>query len=123
MAIKITYALLSQIIPAVQKLRAVDKGASIVERARIARFVKPIWTELGEYEKLRNEIVAKFGEPIKDKDDKVIPGQFRIKPDSVKAYADEFKALMAIEVELAISPLPVKLLAFSPFALSRFRVS
>ena len=105
MAIKITYVLLSQIIPAVQKLRAVDKGATIVERARIARFVKPLWAELGEYEKLRNEIVAKFGEAVKDG----APGQFRIKPESAKAYADEFKALMAIEVELAISPLPVKL--------------
>jgi len=105
MAIKITYAELSNIGATILKLNAVGAKASIVDRARIARFVKPILTELGEYEKLRNELIAKLGEPVKEG----VPGQFRIKTENLATYTDEMKKLLAIEAELPISPMPVKL--------------
>jgi hypothetical protein len=106
MAIKLTYRELSTIGHAIQKLMAVGKAdATHIERARIARFVKPLLTELGEYEKLRNELIAKLGEPVKDG----VPGQFRIKTENLTAYADEMKKLIAIDVELLVSPLPESL--------------
>jgi hypothetical protein len=106
MAIKITYAKLALIGNAVVKLRAVDKAATIVERARLARFTGPLWIELGAYEKLRNELVAKYGTATVGGQ----PGSFRIEgADNVKAFAEETAALNAIEAELSISPLPVSL--------------
>lgn len=107
MAIKITYAKLVAIGAAVTKLRAVDKGAAtIVERARIARFTGPLWAELGEFEKLRNELLVKYGTPVVGGQ----PGQYRVEgAENVKAFADEMAKMNAIEPELSISPLPISL--------------
>jgi hypothetical protein len=106
MPIKIIYAKIVLIGNALAKLRAVDKAASVVERARLAKFTGPLWAELEACEKLRNEIITKYGTAVEGGQ----PGQFRVVgADNVKAFAEETIKLNAIEAELAISPLPVAL--------------
>jgi len=113
MAITITYAKLALIGNAIVKLRAVDKAATIVERARLARFTGPLWAELGTYERLRNELLTKYGTAVEGG----APGSFRITgADNAKAFAEETTKLNAIEAELPISPLPVALYSLANLA-------
>ncbi len=106
MALKATYLELASAGPGLRKLMAIDKTAcpSPVDRARIARFTKPIIKELAEYDRLRNELIAECGTPIEGK-----PGQFQIQPDKAAKFRDETIKLNAIEVEIAVTPLPVSL--------------
>jgi len=102
MAIKCTYLELASTGPGLVKLRAVS-AKSVVAAARIARFVKVMIKELAEYEKIRNELLVKYGKPLEGS----TKNEFRIPPEQVAEFGAEMLKLQAIEVEIPVTPLPM----------------
>lgn len=102
MAIKCTYLELASTGAGLTKLRAVS-AKSIVVAARIARFVKAMIKELAEYEKIRNELLVKYGKPIEGS----TKNEYRISSEHVAEFGAEMLKLQAIEVEIAVTPLPM----------------
>jgi hypothetical protein len=114
MAIKCTYRQLaalrdqtdregSIVVGPMSKLNKVDEQTvtSIVDRVRIARFIKAIITETVEYEKTHLELLKKYG--VQDEKNKAV---YIIPPDKREDYHTEMKKLEEQEVEVNVVPLP-----------------
>lgn len=97
---------------AVVKLKNAHMGLSIVDKAKIARFLKPILAELAEYERVHLDLVKKYGKPIGG-------DRYQISEEHIADYNKENKDLRDIDVELAISPLPEDFFTTIDTALSK----
>lgn len=82
------------------KLNKLGEDVSLVDRARIARFVSPIIKETVEYEKTHLQLLELYGK----RDDKSSL-VFSIPPESAVEYEREFKRLQATTCEIAVVPL------------------
>ncbi len=123
MSIKVTYENLSKAGPGILKIRSIDakSGASHVERAQISRWLLGVLREIGEYERVQQELLDSCGTPIPLHCEKcgapvpgVVPNQYNILPEKRAYYREELKKLHAIEVDtIPGRPLAVNLHKFA----------
>lgn len=92
------------------KLRSAHIGLTIVDKAKIARFVKPLNSELAGFERVHLELCIKYGKSIGN-------NQYQI--EDVDSYQKENKNLRDIEIELPVSPVSETLLEAVDTALGK----
>jgi hypothetical protein len=119
MALKVKSGQIHLAAGAFLKLKQIDKktGASVVELARLQRWLKPVLAELGEYQKTNSEILQRYSSgPPADLGN----GQFRfpIAPESATKFNEEVQALNDLEVELPVELLPEKLYCFADLSVA-----
>jgi len=89
------------------KLNKVDESSvpSIVDRVRIARFIKAIIAETVEYEKVHLDLLKKYGE--QDAENKL---RYLIPPEKMQEYQTEMQKLDGTETEVSVVPLPASVI-------------
>jgi hypothetical protein len=94
------------------KLRQADNSLSLVERVRVARFLKPLLTETAAFEQHHLELLEKYGTRRKDnpnlfdiatEDDG--KGGRRLNESRLREFKTEQEKLYEMECEVAILPL------------------
>jgi len=89
------------------RLATVGTETKFHHRIQIGRFLRPIFEVVQSYENSFIELVSKHA-------DKVSSGNFKLRDAERVAYEKELRALHAIEVEVAVLPLPQSVLEASP---------
>lgn len=110
MAINTTLGHLVQLTPALGRLTAIHKPAQLVYH--IVKLVKLIQPELKHYEEKRVELIKKYGserEPTPEEATRLGPERITEVTDSekIKQFYEEHNNLIAVQVELAWSPIKV----------------
>lgn len=108
-SIKCTRQKLAATGAALVRLKGIGREqATIVEQARVVRFLRPVLAEYGEYEAVRMKIASAYGEPIKNEKGEPT-GALKILTENQEIYAKEMQTLLEEEVDIEVSPLPPRL--------------
>lgn len=94
---KVTYRDLLLAKPALERLLPQELEAKI--RVHIARRIRAINAELLDYERLRVDLVKKFGDPVEGQ-----AGNYKVREADTELYTNELAKIEAVEITLTTEP-------------------